>query len=160
MIENSPLAASATRPFMRDVDAPSQSRNEAEGEPVPIIQVTGLKKTYKTVARRLDLFRDLNLRFMPARWWQSLASRAREKAHFCTFWAHLMRLPQERYTAPQPTWPISPRARQRPFATGRSGTCGSSIICCRSLRRLKTWPCRCWRAAHKSGRRSQWRPSG
>ena len=37
---------------------------------------------------------------------------------------------------------------------------GSSITCCRSLRRWKTWPCRCWLAAFKNERRLQWRLTG
>jgi lipoprotein-releasing system ATP-binding protein len=62
--------------------------------------------------------------------------------------------------APQPMWHGSPSARRRPFATGRSATSGSFITCCRSLRRWKTWPCRCWRAACARRRRWRWRQTG
>jgi lipoprotein-releasing system ATP-binding protein len=61
MIEESQLAASATLPFTREPDAHSQRPNEAGGEPAPIVQVTGLQKTYKTTRGELTLFRELNL---------------------------------------------------------------------------------------------------
>jgi lipoprotein-releasing system ATP-binding protein len=61
MIENSTLAASATLPFTREPELRSQSPSEAQGQPEPIIQVSCLQKTYKTVRGELTLFRDLNL---------------------------------------------------------------------------------------------------
>ena len=37
------------------------------------------------------------------------------------------------------------RGRRRSFAIAMWGMCGSSTICCRSLRRWRMWRCRCWR---------------
>jgi len=61
MIENSPLAASATLPLTREAELRVHSSNEAQSQPTPIIQVSCLQKTYKTVRGELTLFRDLNL---------------------------------------------------------------------------------------------------
>jgi lipoprotein-releasing system ATP-binding protein len=61
MIENSPLAASATLPFMQEPELRVQSPNEAQGKQAPIIQVSGLQKSYKTARGELTLFRDLSL---------------------------------------------------------------------------------------------------
>ena len=83
----------------------------------------------------------------PANSSPSSASPAQEKAHFCTSSGLLIPLPRERYTAPQPTWHRSLPGRPRPSAIAKSATSGSSTICCPSLRRRKTWPCRCWQAA-------------
>jgi lipoprotein-releasing system ATP-binding protein len=61
MIEYSPLAASATLPFDREPELRAQSPDEAQDEPAPIIQVSGLRKSYKPARGELTLFRDLNL---------------------------------------------------------------------------------------------------
>ena len=38
-------------------------------------------------------------------------------------------------------------------AIGRSGSCTSSITCCRNSRRWRTWRCRCWYGARPCPRR-------
>ena len=111
-----PNSPSALAPFPAggDPELRSQNRNPdpaGRAQQDPIIQVEGLRKTYKTARGALDLFRQPEpRRSLPVKWWPLWASRALERALFCTFWARLMRLPRELYTAPQPTWPVfSPR---------------------------------------------------
>ena len=58
---------------------------------------------------------------IPAKWWPLWASRAREKARFCTFWARLMLPPRELYTAPQPMWPVFLHAQAAAFRNREIG---------------------------------------
>ena len=101
MIQTTPAAAGPATRSSRDPEL------RVPGTP-PIIQVRNLEKTYDTARGPLTLFQRSRLRIVePANWSQLWASRGRERALFCTFWARLMRPPRELYTAPLPTWQSS-----------------------------------------------------
>ena len=161
MTQTSPAVAAQASRSTRDPELRVQNQesghpqNQSQTHPEPLIQVEGLRKTYQTARGSLDLFSGLNLEVAPGEMVAIVGQSGAGKALFCTFWARLMHPPPELYTAPLPTWQVFLCGTLRPFATVKSVTSGSSIICCRSSRRLRTSPCRFWLAALSGARRWQ-----
>ena len=94
--------------------APRDTESRVSGsrrKPISGDSSSGPAQVVSDGARRARSFSGSRIsKLRPERWWRSWANRAQERALFCTFWARLMRLLRERYTARQPTWPtLSPR---------------------------------------------------
>jgi lipoprotein-releasing system ATP-binding protein len=71
MTQNPPAVASQASRLTRDPglraqdEAPGQAKEFNQSTAEPIIQVEGLRKTYRTARGTLDLFKDLNLQVFP-----------------------------------------------------------------------------------------------
>ena len=153
MMEWTPAAASAASRLPRDREP--RVEIDARIESGPIIQVQNLSKSYLTARGELTLFEDLNLTVEAG---EMVAIVGQSGAGKSTLLHILGALDTPSagtvYCASTNVAELAP-GRQRPFAIAKSATCGSSITCCRSLRRWKTWLCRCWPAAQqKMGHRA------
>src|ERR1035437_3963723 len=144
MMQTPPAAAGQASRSTRDSElrVQDQPQNQTSPNQDPIIQVEGLRKTYKTARGSLDLFDNLDLKIAPG---EMVAIVGQSGAGKSTLLHILGALDTPSagtvYCASTNVASLS-RARQRPFAIGKSGTFGSSITCCRSLQHWKTLQCR------------------
>src|SRR5208282_6436626 len=100
---HSPLAAAPkASPAARERESRASETPEKptplNDNQAPLIQVDGLRKSYRTARGELCLFENLDLKVEAGEMVAIVGSRGRGKALFCTFWARLMCLPQGRYT--------------------------------------------------------------
>ena len=101
MTENS-LPVAAFTSLDRDHSVRAR-RQETEQASQPIIQVTGLEKSYKTARGELKLFRDLNLQVEPGEMVAIVGQSGAGKSTLLHILGALDTPSAGLYTAPQPT---------------------------------------------------------
>ncbi len=126
------------------------------------VTVEGLNKSYDVAGRRLQVLRDLNLQVEQGRDGGDHGRVRRGQEHAAARPRRPRRVRQRPGPGGRPRdFDRSPTRRGWPSATGTSGSCSSSITCCRSSPRWRTRRCRCASRACRwpSRGRGRWRCS-
>ncbi len=112
----------------------------------PVIRVDNLEKTYQTARGALTLFHGLNLEVLPGELVAIVGQSGAGKSTLLHILGALDSPTAGTVHCASINVAHFRSGRRQPFATAKLAMSGSFTTFCRSLRRLKMWPCLCWRA--------------